>query len=620
MIYKTKQPILIDEDINRKLKEIPSTLSEEDAKRTIAEFLFNNLGFCWELLTNNFLPEFQELIIKGWFKKDYNLMVASRGIGKSYLISIFCILYAIFHPNTQIVIISANFRAVKRIFLTIDKFLTNNPLLAENFILPYSKSPDELKLTRVGGGEIIGLPLSGEGLRGTRAQALIIDEGLLISKEIQEVVLRPFLASNLDLDKQRPIIEKEDRLISEGLMAEEERTSFRKNKLIICSSASYQFEYLYKEIYLHYIKILNETHSGNNIDPSYFVARCSYHIGLKHKIIQADVIKAVEEGGGLHDPITAKEYWGQFPEASGGFFNIEHCKRCQVPPGDSPTVEIVGSTDGEYILAIDPSFSSAKDSDFFAMGVYRIYKEEKKIMLVHSYGRAGGTVSDHFEYLTFLLINFRIVFTIIDATGTDGQFIKDYNESAIAKERNLNLGFLEVEFEKSDNEYTQQLNLARMQWNVESRKFVYKHIFSNTTNRLTNENLQVSINKGKVWFAAPIVMHDKKLKQFVNWKIPYKFKNKLGIPYEDTLEYLTDQDSWIEDTIAQVAMIKMFPTENSVKFDLPTHCRTSTDDNRPRKDHYTTLLLANHAFKHLLEMCQPIEDNYSSGESYVCAF
>lgn len=622
MFYKCdRQPIIIDEDVNARLKNLPAIISEDDAKRAIAEFLNYNLGFCWELLTTGFLPEFQEMVIKGWFKKDYNLYVASRGLGKTFLIAIFCILHAIFHPNTQIVIISANFRAVKRIFATIEKFLDKNILLAENFILPYQKSPDQMVLRRIGGGEIIGLPLSGEGLRGTRAQVLIIDEGLLISKEIQEVILRPFLASNLDLESQRPIIEKENQLIAEGLMHEDERTIFRKNKLIICSSASFQFEYLYKEIFMKYLKILSDTHSGLLSDPSYFVARSSYHIGLKHKIIQEDVIKAAEEGGGLEDPITAKEYWAQFAEGSGGFFNVKACKECQIPRGEFPCIELEGNKNDEYILAIDPSYSSEKDRDFFAMAIYKVFRDEQRIMLVHSYGRAGGTVADHFNYLTFLITRFNIIFLIIDATGTDGGFIKDYNESFVARDKNIKLDFVDCDFTKQNQEYQLELSKFREQYNISGKRFVYKHIFSNTTNRLTNESLQMAINDHRVWFASPMEAHEKQFNRHKGWLMPYEFKDKLGVNYQNTPDFIRDQDWWIEETIAQVALVRMFPTENSVKFDLPSHCRTSTDENRPRKDHYTVMLLANYAFKNLLEIWKPVDNNgYNPGEVYLAAF
>ena len=58
------------------------------------------------------------------------------------------------------------------------------------------------------GSEVFALPLSsggGEGLRGTRANAVLVDEGLLITKEIQEFIIRPFLTAKLNFQEEKEI-------------------------------------------------------------------------------------------------------------------------------------------------------------------------------------------------------------------------------------------------------------------------------------------------------------------------------------------------------------------------------------------------------------------------------
>ena len=465
MIQVGNQPVLESPNIFDEMRALPEFIEDQVAQNTLAKFLRYNLGACWEILTRTDFEQpkiypFQELIINGWFKKDYSLFVAGRGTGKSFLIAIFCILYSIFYPKSTIVIVSANFRASKSIFKYIENYTSgkNDSLLKSSFPNRLSKQADRYVLDCVNGSQIIGLPLSGEGLRGQRANVLIIDEGLLVSEDVQESVLRPFLASNLSLTEQAQITELEDQLIKDGALREEERTVFEKNKLIICSSASFQFEHLYKGIFLPYIK-QTQNHTGEAKDPSYFVCRASYHIGLKHRIIQEEVIKAAEHANeaGAENPLVLKEFWARFVDVSGGFFNIEFAKKCIYENGQTPTLQLKGNKGSEYILAIDPSYASEKNSDFFAMGVYMLNREEGKITLVNSYGRAGAELAEHYQYLVYLLKNFNISWLIIDSTSTDAQFIKQFNESSIAKENKLHLDFIDADFEVDDIDYQKEL-------------------------------------------------------------------------------------------------------------------------------------------------------------------
>ena len=83
-----------------------------------------NLGFTWLLISGqDMLLPFQEIILNAWFEKDYSLVIAGRGVGKSYLLSIFILLYAILNENTKIVLVANNFRRVKDIFSQMEKFL-----------------------------------------------------------------------------------------------------------------------------------------------------------------------------------------------------------------------------------------------------------------------------------------------------------------------------------------------------------------------------------------------------------------------------------------------------------------------------------------------------------------
>ena len=54
---------------------------------------------------------------------------------------------------------------------------------------------------------------------------------LLVTKELQEVIIRPFLTSKQNLQEELEIRRAEDELIKLGAIAENDRKSFPKNKL-----------------------------------------------------------------------------------------------------------------------------------------------------------------------------------------------------------------------------------------------------------------------------------------------------------------------------------------------------------------------------------------------------
>ncbi len=602
-----------NEDINQKVLDINEELTDRQARESLAEFLRYNLGFAFSLLVGNHLKllEIQELLINFLFEKDNSLVVAGRGFGKSFMIQVFCILYAIFNPNTKICIVANNFRAAKRIFDGIEKLVNHKKsfLLKHCFSNNPSKQPDAYKWTLLNGSELLALPLSnGEGLRGTRANVLIIDEALLISKEIQESVLRPFLTARQNITEQMEINAVEDEMIAQGVMKPEERTILSRNKLILMSSASYQFEYLFQEIYLPYIDyVMDEKQKKGTVEiegddkivvkPSYAVARISYQAVPERSIMDESVIEAAKAGG-EHNPHFQREYCAQFVDVSGAYFNIKHLHDCTHKDGDYPTIQLKGTSGAEYILAIDPSYSSSKNSDFFAMGVYLLDGDNKRITQVHTYAKAGGELKEHHEYLTYILTNFNIVHLVIDGSGTE--FIDGYNESTIAKDRNLKLGYYTVDFE-SDN-YEFEVRRARSQRNVSQRKFVYPQVFNSPSLRQMNEYLQTGINSNKVWFASRINANENALQAARGFQLPFSFKDKNDTVFK-IQEFLDDQDLLIEITKRQVATVEVKAGNTGVlQFDLPAHLKKLTGENKPRKDNYTCLMMAYYASKHYFDI------------------
>lgn len=596
-------------DYNKEVSSLLGELGDIEARITLIKFLKANLGFTVYYFSGVELTAQQEIILKSMFVKDNFLFVAGRGTSKSFLISLFCLFYPIFNFNTKTCLISANFRSARRILENADKTLNSRKakLLRQCFPLHGLRRGTDIckyEIPNPCGSEVFALPLSsggGEGLRGTRANAVLVDEGLLITKEIQEFIIRPFLTAKLNFQEEKEISEREDELIKLGKIKEEDRISFPKNKYHVFSSASYKFEYLY-EYFEQNIRNTQIINTEDKTPPTYAVVRMSYEAVPEGSYLDQTQINVAKSNGGENSESFKREYKAIFTDTGDGYFDSKKMHQCTVKINDFPCVQLVGSKDSEYILAIDPSYSANKNSDYFAMGVYLANKEERKITLVHTYGKAGGDIKNHFEYLSFILTHFNIVWVVIDAAGTE--FIHGYNESAESKDKNLNLGVLsDVSFDTDDmTEYKKNLSTLKKKYSYTYKNFVYPQIPSASTNRRMNEHLQNQISAEKVWFASPLNANESAMKRYEGFAPPGDFTNKQD-KVMSLQEWVDDQDSWIRETKAQTALIELQTSSNgSLQYKLPSHLANSEAEGKARKDHYTTLMLATFGAKIYFDM------------------
>lgn len=596
------------EDFLKRFKSLDGSLNDEEAKILLLDLLRSNIGFTVFLFSGFELLPIQELILKSLFFRDNALIVGGRGTAKSTLISIFSLFYPIFYPGSKTCLISANFRSSRRILEFSEKLIKDKKarLLRKCYTKELSRQNDmyKFKLPNPCGSEVFALPLGtgGEGLRGTRASAVCVDEGLLITREIQEFVIRPFLTAKQNYQEQVEIKRIEDDLIKGGLLKPEHRTVFSKNKYLVFSSASYQFEYLY-EYYKNVVdnclgcaenKLLDKDEVlTEDQKPSYFAMRMSYEVMPKESFLDLTQINAAKALGGENSDYFKREYKALFSDASSSYFDLKKMHECTVKAGQLPTLQMKGDPECEYLLVCDPSYSSNKSSDYFVLAVYLLNKTDKTITLVHTYAQAGGELKDHYKYLIYLLHNFNIVWFTIDASGTE--FIHGFNESEIAKQNNIHLGLILSEFDTDDaTEYANQLRQARLEYNISARKIVYAQKFSqqNGAIRRMNENLQNLISAKRVWFGSPISANEAAVRKYQNIEMPFDVKNK-KFQGMSNFEWMDDQHNWVSETKAQCAMIELKASSSGTfQYVLPEAVQRNKGENKIRKDNYTCLLMA----------------------------
>jgi hypothetical protein len=578
-------------NVNAELAELKGFLNDKEAKITLAKFLRANIGFTTELISGVVLAPYQEIHLKAFFNRNFNLCVFGRGCGKSFTAAVFCFLQCVFEPNTKILIAGPTFRTARFIFNNLEK-IVNSPgaeLLAQCFGAK-AKRNDQFEW-QINGGSIVAIPLNGEKIRGFRANILVLDEYLLLPEEIIKNVLMPFLVAPQNIKERMQIREHENKLIEEGLMKEEDRMVFENtSKMLAFSSASFTFENLYKTYKEWSEKII----SNEKGEATYFVSQMSYE-ALPEEMIDKTIIEEAQAGGSSHSSFL-REYCARFTDGSDSYFNAKKMEDCTFKLGEKPHTLLKGDPKKKYILGIDPNMSDSPNADYFAMAILEIDEETKQGTLVHTYAGLGN-LKNHVAYLSYIMTNFNIALMIIDNAGAD-VFLSACNESELFKKQKIEIKTLDIDSELEGVDYELMIRNARKKYNLQDRRIAFNQVFTTNFIRKANEHLQACIDYKKIWFASKSGADESFFNEVVNSGAPIELMKSEDKKDWTILDFIENQDDFIYQTKKQCTLVEHSSTSRGTQtFDLPQHLKRSTSANKARKDNYSALMLANWALK-----------------------
>jgi hypothetical protein len=339
---------------------------------------------------------------------------------------------------------------------------------------------------------------------------------------------------------------------------------------------------------------------GEPIDTNgYGVMQLSYKVAPKHLYNDEFIAKSKSQ---MSEAQFNREYGSIFTADSGGYFSRKKMDACTIEAGKYPTVEIKGDSGSNYILAIDPSWGKNESSDHFAMSVFKIDNVEKRIILVHSYAVPGAQFSDHLNYITYLLTNFNIVYTIIDNAGS--WFLDDANSSVQFKENNLKLLTFDADF---DNQvYAEGLRKSKASYSKEGQKIVHVQYFDLEWIRKANERLAASFDHRSIMFASKPL--DEQYKELMAAKVSvdnlvYDMESKDLVGDQRKADFIEHQSYLIDLVKDETSLIETTTTDSGkITFRLPASIKNDKSTTRARRDSYSSLLLGNWAAKCYFDM------------------
>ena len=577
-------------NLNDTFKSLKGELEDKAAKVSLAKFLRQNLYFTTFLLTGIKLAPYQEMTLKGMFNRNFSMCVWGRGCGKSFIAGLYCVLQTIFEPETKILIAGPTFRTARAIFNNIEKIVDSKgaELLMQAFGAKSKRN--DLYEWDINGGSIRAIPLSGEKIRGFRANILVLDEFLLLPEELIKNVLMPFLVAPQDMKRRIDVREMEDLLIKEGKMKEEDRMVFKNNsKMIALSSASYTFENLYKT----YQEWVNKITSPEKDESSYFVSQLSYE-ALPAEMIDKTIIEEAESGGTSHSAFL-REYCAQFTDGSDSYFSAKKMEECTLKD-EHPHTLIKGTAGKKYVVGIDPNMSDSPNADFFAIAVMELDEETGVGTLVHTYAGLGN-LNNHVKYFSYIMTYFDVVMIICDNAGGD-IFFDTCNQSDYFKKANINMKLLNFTPEADSPEYENELRSARLQYNLSDHKIAFNQVFSANFIRKANEYLQACIDYKKVLFASRTCSNEAFFDSTIKTTLPKECIFVGNKKDWTTLDFIENQDDFIYQTKKQCALVEYKTTSRGQQsFDLPQHLKRGSSANKARKDNYSAFMLANWGVK-----------------------
>jgi hypothetical protein len=570
----------------------------------------NYLQFPTKHLLNMDLFPYQMSILKMLWTKRLPMVLAARGGAKTTMLAVYTILRALLNQGVKIVIAGAGLRQSGLVFEAMEQIWKNSPILQD--ISGKNNPPKRSVLGyswEVGTSKVTGIPIgTGEKIRGLRANIIICDEFGSINPNIFETVIRGFAAVNSmnTFEKVREAYQVEA-LKSTGVSLEEDfGLGIKGNQIILSGTATYQFNHFYR-YYQDYCNLIYSKgkikDTGQQVDASsYAVIRIPYdHLpqGLMDKTV-------LQQGEITMGPSIFKmEYGCVFAKDSEGFFpaSIIYGTTCplSLPDGEeiSFVSELVGDKNCHYVMGIDPAaerdnlaITIIKLGDDYRSHVYtwsanrKRFESDKKKNPKHYAG-----ISDYNTFIIRkihdLVSRFNIVRLNLDSGGGGRSIIEGLKDPTKIDEGGFciyDIGDEEVE-DKAGLHIIKTIEFSNRGWYESAHFNLLKDL--TTRRHIFPEYDAVGIETDRVLGVKPSLMEDSS---------------------EDIL-------GEIEECKYQTTLIQEQTTPKGLKkWDLPKTKGVITEKigGQLKRDHFTSLLLANDAARDYLNCDQEEEEVYHS--------
>lgn len=283
------------EVVQGKAQKIMDTVAERTSY-----YRENPHRFCEDYL-NIKLKLFQKILICMMNFNNYFMFLACRGLGKTFLTAIFCVVRCILYPGTRICVASGRRRQAIEVIEKITTILMPMSSNLRSEIKEYSTSQADAYVEFFNGSRIKVVTAS-DNARGARANILVCDEFRLVPLTIIQAVLRKFLIA----PRQPGYLNKE-----------EYKHLGERNKEIYMSSCWYQSHWSYEKA---------KTYTANLVDDrrKYFICALPYQLAIKENLLSREQVEDEMSESDFNSVTWTMEMECLFfSDTDGGLYNYE---------------------------------------------------------------------------------------------------------------------------------------------------------------------------------------------------------------------------------------------------------------------------------------------------------
>lgn len=296
-------------------------------------------AFAVDVLGIKLFP-FQRLILRAMGRYQNSLLIACRGLGKSFIVAVFYICAAILYPNIKLGISSGNSQQSRNVIIQkIKGELAKIDAVAREINFPIKTGMDDCVVEFKNGSEIRAITLAqdrgGDSARSWRFSYMLVDEARLVKDNIIEEILIPMTKTK----RQNAI----------------KWHKSEKGKMIFISSAYLKTSKLYDRFLYHYKQMI----SGN---VNYMCMCFPYQVGVQAGLFDQDDIEKELEKPQMTKDKFAYEFEGVFVGSSGeSYFPYELTDQCRVL--ERCELEQPKKSESKYIITHDVAVSDKNGSD-----------------------------------------------------------------------------------------------------------------------------------------------------------------------------------------------------------------------------------------------------------------
>lgn len=251
------------------------------------------------------LKLFQKILIYCMMNNYYFMYIASRGSGKTWLTSLYCVVRCILYPGTKICVASGfKSQSLEVIQKISEDFMKNYSWGSENLRreISYISTSMNNAVCEFRNGSWIKIVTANDAARHNRANIIVVDEFRMVDINIINTVLRKFLTA-----PRTP-----------GYLSKKEYEHLaERNSEIYMSSAWFKSHWSFDKLKAYFANMLDDT-------KRYFCCGLPYQLAIKEGLLSREQVED-EMSEADFDPTAFKMEMGAewFGDTDGAFFKYE---------------------------------------------------------------------------------------------------------------------------------------------------------------------------------------------------------------------------------------------------------------------------------------------------------